>query len=113
MTIPPGMTDPQVQANRVRELVAESDTLRRLGIEVLWAAGTAEEVRVRARRDDRTLTAARGAGWLGEPETRLAEGLTRELVADVLAPPPPMREARPRWGRGADRATRRPGPPVL
>lgn len=103
------MNDPQNQADRIREMVSETDAVRRLGIEVLWAAGTADGVTIRARRQRRTLTAARGRGWLGEPAQTLASGLSRDLVADVLAPPPSL-AAEPRWGRAADRAHRRPGP---
>lgn len=104
------MNDPQTQADRIRELVAETDAVRRLGIEVLWAMGTPDSVTVRARRERRTITAGRGWGWMGEPEDALADTLSRDLVADVLAPPP-MAATAPRWGRAADRAHRRPGPP--
>lgn len=107
------MTDPQKQADRVRELVSEADTLRRLRIEVLWAVGTDHGVTLRARRDSRTLTAERGPDWLGEPLQRLAETLSQDLVADVLAPTPPLPRGAPRWGRAADRANRRPGPSAL
>lgn len=105
------MNDPQYQADRIRELVADTDLVRRLGIEVLWAAGTADGVTVRARRESLMLTAHRGNGWLAEPADDLAMVLTRDLVADVLAPPAPMGRNVPRWGRAADRAHRRPGPP--
>ncbi|HUE76362.1 MAG TPA: hypothetical protein VMM83_00345 [Longimicrobiales bacterium] len=105
------MNDPQRQADRIRELVADTDAVRRLGIEVLWAEGTPDEVTLRARRQDATLTAARGPGWLDESAQALATTLSRDLVADVLAPPHPMTLDAPRWGRAADRAHRRPGPP--
>lgn len=105
------MTDPQKQADRVRELVSESDSVRRLRIEVLRAVGTDHSVVLRARKDARTLTAEHGPGWLGEAPDSLAEKLSQELVADVLAPAPPL-NAGPRWGRAADRANRLPGPPA-
>lgn len=105
------MNDPQYQADRIRELVAETDVIRRLGIEVLWAAGTPDGVTVRARRQSLTLTARRGDGWLAEPAHDLATALTRDLVADALVPLTTMARNAPRWGRAADRAHRRPGPP--
>ena len=106
------MSDPQKHADRVRELVADSDAVRRLGIEVLRAVGTDEGMTLRARRAERTLTAESGPEWYDEAPERLAESLSRDLVADVLAPRPPMADAGPRWGRAADRAHRRPGPPA-
>lgn len=107
------MTDPQKQADLVRELVAETDAVRRLHIEVLRAVGTDDDVTLRARRDTRTFTARRGHGWLGESAEGLAETLSRDLIADVLGPPPPVADTGPRWGRAADRAHRRPGPSAL
>lgn len=104
------MTDPQKQADHVRELVSEADAVRRLGIEVLRAVGTDAGVTLRARREARMLTAECGLGWLDEAPQRLADSLSRDLVADVLAPRPPMGDGGPRWGRAADRANRRPGP---
>lgn len=104
------MNDPQYQADRIRELVSETDAVRRLGIEVLWAAGTADGVTLRARRQELTLTARRGPGWLAEAAHSLATTISHDLVADVFAPPPPMARNAPRWGRASDRAHRRPGP---
>ena len=104
------MTDPQKQADRVRELVSEADAVRRLGIEVLRAVGTDTGVTLRARRDTRTFTAECGRGWMEEAPQRLADTLSRDLVADALSPPPPLAAGGPRWGRAADRAHRRPGP---
>ena len=111
VTVAAGMSDPQKQADRVRDLVAESDAVRRLRIEVLRAVGTSEGVTLRARRDATTLTAERGRGWLREPMERLAMTLSHDLVADVLAPPQPLEAGAPRWGRASDRAHRLPGPP--
>ena len=104
------MDDPQKQADRIRDLVADSDMVRRLGIEVLRAVGTDDELTVRARRDARMLTAHRGPGWLVEAPELTADTLTRDLVADVLAPAPMLAAGGSRWGRAADRAMRRPGP---
>ncbi|HUG41191.1 MAG TPA: hypothetical protein VMM12_11935 [Longimicrobiales bacterium] len=104
------MDDLQKQADRVRELVSETDRIRRLHIEVLRAVGTDHGVTLRARRNSRTFTAERGADWTGEPVQRLAELLSRDLVADVLGPTPPLPRGSPRWGRAADHLNRRPGP---
>lgn len=104
------MDDPQRQADRIRELVAESDTLRRLGVEVVRAVGTDDELTVRARRAARMLTAQRGRGWLVETPEHMADTLSRDLAADVLAPAPVFSATGPRWGRAADHAMRRPGP---
>ena len=104
-----GMTDPQKQADQVRELVAESDAVRRLHIEILRAVGTDDGVTLRARRGVDTFEANHAGPWLEEPPQDVARSLGRDLVADALGPAPPMADGS-RWGRAADHAHRIPGP---
>lgn len=79
------MTDAQDVANEIRDRLADNAALRRVGIEVLWAAAPAQRLSVRARHRDRVLTIERGAGWLGRPAGALALEMAHELVAEALA----------------------------
>jgi len=102
------MIDPQRVANEIRECVSDSDTVRRLKIEILSAAGNLERLTVRARHRDRVLSMTRSGEWWRQPPNGLALGLAQELVAEVLAPLPgvadaavparPRRYLRPRAG---------------
>lgn len=94
------MSDPQRRADEIRNLVEEHDAIRRVGLEVLWATGTAGELTLRARHHDRVLTIERGAEWLAAEPSLLALELASELITEALGTdrpdvPPPL------WRRGA------------
>ena len=80
------MTDPQSVANEIRERVTDTDTVRRLAIEILSAAGTSDALTIRARYRRRVLTLTRTGEWWDQPASGVADGVARELVAEALSP---------------------------
>jgi hypothetical protein len=93
------MNQLQNLANEIRDRLLENEAVRRLGIEVLWASGSAESLTVRARHRDRVLTVERTGRWHRRTTEAQASELGHELVADALdtlrAQPAP-----PRWRIG-------------
>jgi hypothetical protein len=91
------MIDQQGMANDVRDRLVDNPTLQRLGIEVLWTAGTPDELVVRARHRDRVLTIERSGEWFKQPGRELAAELAHELTGEALGtrragtPPAPRR----------------------
>jgi hypothetical protein len=89
------MVQLQSIANEIRDHLLDNEAVRRLRIEVLWAAGSADTLTVRARHRDRVLTVERDDRWhLRSPEEQAAE-LAHELVGRALdnlrATPAPAR----------------------
>jgi hypothetical protein len=113
------MIELQSIANEIRDRLVEHEAIRRLGIEVLWAAGNPDVLTIRARHRDRVLTVERSAPWHERPAHEQAVQLAHELVGNALdtlraAPPPP------RWRRGLEgpgtepeQARPQPGPAVV
>jgi hypothetical protein len=91
------MSDQQGTANDVRDRLVDNPTLQRLGIEVLWTAGTPDSLVVRARHRDRVLTIERSGEWFKQPARELAAELAHELTGEALGnrragtPPAPRR----------------------
>jgi len=90
------MTDAQDLANDIRNRLADNAAVRRVGIEVLWAAAPGQSLTIRARHRNRVLTLERSSGWLGRPAASIALELAHELVAEALATGRPAL-APPRW----------------
>lgn len=95
------MIDLQSIANQIRDRLLENDAVSRLGIEVLWAAGSPDHLTIRVRHRDRVLTVERGARWHRRPPDQQAAELAHELVGHALdtlrATPSP-----PSWPRSAE-----------
>jgi hypothetical protein len=95
------MNEQQDIANEVRDRLVDNPTLRRLGIEVLWTAGSPDELVVRARHRDRVLTIERSGEWFHQPGEELAAELAHELTGEALGnrrpatPPAPRRRPEP------------------
>ncbi len=90
------MIDSQTVANDIRDRLADNPAVRRVGIELLWAAAPDQVLTVRAKHRNRVLTLERPAGWLSRPAANLAQELAHELVAEALANDRPA-VAPPRW----------------
>jgi hypothetical protein len=96
----PSMIQLQSIANDIRDRLLENEAIRRLRVEVLWAAGNPDALTIRARHRDRVLTVERGGRWHQRPAEQQAAELAHELVSsalDTLRPAP----APPRWRRPA------------
>ena len=94
------MSNPQKQADEVRNMVQEHEAIGRVGLEVLWASGAPSELVLRARHHDRVITIERGPGWTAAEPVALALELASELITEALgterpAVPPAL------WRRGA------------
>jgi hypothetical protein len=90
------MTELQRIANDIRDRLLENDAVRRLGVELLWAAGDTDTITIRARHRDRVLTVERGGPWHQRPPERQAEEIAHELVGlalDTVRPAPPRQRA--------------------
>jgi hypothetical protein len=104
------MTDPQSVANDIRERVSATDTVQRMAIEILSAAGTSDALTIRARYRRRVLTLTRTGQWWATPASGVADGVARELVAEALSP---TTADRVRVVAGPGRAAARPSYPEL
>lgn len=78
------MSHPQKRADAIRNLVEEAEATGRVGLEVLWASGDPEELRLRARHHDRVITITRGPEWVAVEPVALALELATELVSEAL-----------------------------
>jgi hypothetical protein len=94
------MIDPQTIANGIRDHVVDHPIIRRLGIEVLWAAGTTERLTVRVRHRDQVLDVQRGVAWTRRDVAELGDELAHELVGEALGTRRPIVPAS-RWTRGS------------
>jgi hypothetical protein len=84
------MIDPQSIANDIRDRVVDHPTIRRLGIEVLWAAANAQRLMVRVRHRDQVLDVERAESWTRRPIPELADELAHELIGGALGTRRPM-----------------------
>lgn len=85
------MNDPQSDANAIRELVSDSESLHRLGVEVIRAIGSDDELTIRAQYHGRVIDAHCETGWREQPVDSTARSITADLIAGALATPPHAR----------------------
>lgn len=78
------MIDPQSMANDIRDRITDNPAIRRVGLELLWAAGTTSCLTVRVRHRDHILDVERGGSWTGRTPAELADELVHELIAEAL-----------------------------